>query len=366
MAVDLKQSWIDDVREPVMGDSYTWYALEPTAAKKSLVIHHSGVHSRNHEDAFSVARYHVINNGWGGIGYHFVITHDSHPNGARIQYAGDLGTWRAHVASDNPGRVGISLMGDFTQEKPGENQLRLARQLIDFLMAPNGILPSINYPSQIIGHGQIAGQATACPGWQAPWFNDWMNYLKGGSFPAHFYAAPAPAPVTPPAPPAPVEVVPTPEPVTPEWEQTWKPLREDKQILRDGAYAVDITTGKVLTQIPRNEIVKVGGYFWQGGKEYMRTVWATEAGKWNGIPIEFSETDAVPVPVIVVPGSGAPTPPPLPPSESAPNPLLEGDEFADLANAPDPRIDWWQVWVEAKEMIAVLLSPILKALGKKG
>jgi hypothetical protein len=295
--------FIEDVRDPVAGDSYSWSGIEPAAAKKSIVIHHSGVHSRNHEDAFSVANYHVNNNGWGGVGYHLVIRHDSHPKGAGVEYCGDLLTYRAHVLNNNPGRIGISLMGDLTQEKPGRNQLLLARRLIDFLLAPNNLMPSLNYYSQIIGHGMIAGQSTACPGYQAPWFHDWYDYLRSERpFPDHFYAAPAPAPqpvpvvVAPPAPPADNR---------PEWEKTWTPqIFPAKVVAVPSADVFSFPQNKVVKSLPGNELVKdIAGAFTVAGQLYYQTQYSASKGLFNGI-LATNLRDYV-EPAKPVPGVGA-------------------------------------------------------------
>lgn len=206
MAVDLAQPWIYDVRQPILGDSFNWAGTEPTAAKTSFVIHATAAKAPN-EDAFTIADYHVNTNGWGGIGVHFVCTEDGYPGkpqfglpaGAHIQYAGDLGTWRAGCANQNPGRVHIEISGLFTSGNgvPSESQLRAVRQLIDFLLAKNNILPSFNYYSQVTYHNAVPEQNTSCPGWDNPQFAEWFKYLQGGPEPSWWAQATPPAPTYP-------------------------------------------------------------------------------------------------------------------------------------------------------------------------
>ncbi len=327
MAIPLPSELVKDIRQPILGDSFAWAGLEPTAAKKSLVIHHSA--SDTNQDGFDIAAYHVNGpNQWGGIGYHFVITHDDYagrpafglPSGAQIQYVGDLLTWRAHVLNGNPGRVGICLVGNFVNGVPGREQLNKARQLIDFLMAPNEILPSINFYSQVVGHGLIAGQQTACPGYENPNFNTWFNFLKGGGFPEALYAPAQPAPLPePPAPQAPAPVVEEPGkgagtaiPITVilEQEASYVTDREDRTILRDGAFAFNTTTGAVIEGSKVNlgvtKIVNVAGYFTSNGTKYARTVYSADHGLWNGVDVTFFDAPTGyqidgPLPITVVP-----------------------------------------------------------------
>ena len=288
---------ITDLRQAILGDSFNWSGTEPAAAKKSIVIHHSAskADAPGLENAYTIAGYHVNHNGWGGIGYHFVITHDK-DGPVQIQYVGDLLTYRAHVTNQNPGRVGICLVGNFEQELPGPEQLKAARKLIDFLMAPNNILPSINYFSQVFYHNQIPQQSTGCAGWRHPQFNDWFNHLRGGTFPNHLYPTVAPAPAPAPAPkPAPVPTPapapkpapqPAPAPQAKEWERSWTPDSNvpKKIVVTAGTPVVDVTTNSVLRTLKQNEVVQdIAGYFTFNGAPYVRTQWSVANGKWNGI-----------------------------------------------------------------------------------
>jgi hypothetical protein len=329
MAISLPGELVKDIRQPILGDSFAWAGVEPAAAKKTLVIHHSA--SPTNQDGFDIASYHVNSNGWGGIGYHFVITHDDYQgrpafgleSGAQIQYVGDLLSWRAHVENGNPGRVGICLVGNFVNGVPGPEQLKKARQLVDFLMAPNEILPSINYYSQVTGHGLIEGQSTACPGYANPNFNTWMNFIKGGGFPEALYTPPAPPVQTPPPAPAPTtppaQLPPvsggmgggTNVPVKTEQEASYVVDREDRTVLREGAFAFNVQTGEVIEGSKPNlvpgKVVNVAGYFTSNGKKYARTVYSSDHNLWNGVDVTFfdapptGQVNADDLPITVVP-----------------------------------------------------------------
>lgn len=359
MPLNFQLNGMIDLRQPIQGDSFNWEAQEPAAAKKSLVIHHSA--SPLNQDAFDIAAFHVNSNKWGGIGYHFVITHDSYPGragqtpaGAQIQYAGDLLTWRAHVMNSNPGRVGICLVGNFVTGVPGPNQLRLARQLIDFLMAKNNVLPSINFYSQVTGHGLVAGQQTQCPGWQSPSFGTWFSYLTGGAFPDALYAT-APVP-TPPAP------APAPEPtpgqgsgqpsgeipvkVVPGYVATFQEIHEPRTVLRDGAYAVDVPNNVAVLEATKRHLLKgtpvdVWGYFSHNGDQYARTQYAVTHNTWTGIPLSFLQ------------------PPDVPDILDNPD-LVKQLEDGFMQLPVEQHHTFWQLLAE---LGAVTLSPVLRALG---
>lgn len=361
-----------DLRQPILGDSFGWEALEPAAAKKSVVIHHSA--SPNNQDGYDIAAYHTGHNGWGGIGYHFVITHDDYPGragatnpGAQIQYVGDLLTWRAHVLNSNPGRVGVCLVGNFENEAPGPNQLRLARQLIDYFIAKNNMLPSLNFYSQVTGHGLIPGQQTSCPGYNTPSFAAWFGYLTGGAYPESLYAPPTPPPVAQ-VPtvtvdiPAPVvtSTVPNgqtnapviPVTVTPGYVATFQEIHETRVVLRDGAYAVDAPNSRILEatrpNLHKGTPVEVWGYFSFNGDQFARTKYAVEHNTWTGIPLSFLQIPDVPDPTD--------------PLENTDLPAQLDQSAAGLSDGTQQNLR--QVLAE---LVAIVVSPLIRLLGvKKG
>lgn len=365
MPINFSLPGMIDLRSPIAGDSFGWSGLEAAAAKKSLVIHHSA--SSNNQDAFDIANYHTGHNGWGGIGYHFVITHDDYPGrvgytpaGAQIQYVGDLLTWRAHVENGNPGRVGICLVGNFMTGVPGPNQLRLTRELIDFFIAKNNVLPSINFYSQVTGHGLIPGQQTSCPGYSNSSFSAWFGHLQGGGFPDGLYApappppTPPPAPVPEPTPPVPpsssVEEVPVTVKVIPAgvvWEPIETPVAYVVQ--REGAFAKNALENTVLEATRANLTlgtrVDVAGFFTFNGERFVRTVYAATHDTWTGVPAVFFQPADVATPEI------------LEPEEDLGKTLENG--FLNLP--PDQRPTFWQLLAE---LGAITLGPVLKLLGR--
>lgn len=114
-----------------------------------LVIHHSAT-TGGSPQAF--AEYHVNNNGWPGIGYHYVIQPDG-----KIYQTQPLTKSSYHTGSgDNYRSVGICLSGDFSNKQPAPAQMNALIWLLRYLKS---ILP----PVAIVGHKDLKS-STSCPG----------------------------------------------------------------------------------------------------------------------------------------------------------------------------------------------------------
>jgi hypothetical protein len=348
MSVNLDLPGLVDIRQPIVGDSFGWAGLEPTAAKKSVVFHHSGSDAST-EDGFSIASYHFSTKEWGGIGYHFVITRSDYPGrapftspGAQIQYVGDLGTWRAHVANQNPGRVGVCFVG----MAPDQEQLKLGRQLMEYLIAPNNILPSINFMNQATVHRLVPEQSTACPGDE---YTTWLPYLQGGAWP---YAVPVP--------------VAAPAPETPEQGKGGASLpegitnlvirSEKKTVQQVGAVAVDLLTGATIeasrATLKVGDVVEVGSYVDAQGKTWARTEWSTTNSRFNGIDTVYFDLPApAPTPV--------PDPAPVDPGDK----VLDGVLAPAAATGPVEIPDLPGVWSKFLDLVASIVALIVKKKG---
>ncbi|MDP2922694.1 MAG: N-acetylmuramoyl-L-alanine amidase [Candidatus Omnitrophota bacterium] len=132
---------------------------------KYIIIHHSAT---DEGSSLSFDTYHQ-NRGWEGIGYHFVID-----NGTKGKQDGQIEVsprWLkqkngAHCNADNMNErsIGICLVGDFNSESVSEKQLDALVYLTDKLRKYYKI-PF----KRIMGHGQVRGAKTECPGKKFPW-----------------------------------------------------------------------------------------------------------------------------------------------------------------------------------------------------
>jgi len=174
-----------DIRDTIPGDSFNWSWVRPLSQVKYLAIHHSA--SPDNQTPVEIANYHINNNGWGGIGYHFCIA----KNG-EVFYVGDISTARANVANLNEQVIGICLIGNFTSGNvPSGEQLDSAHQLCDFFINNYPDLSNVSSWDSVKGHKELPGQSTTCPGDNWPGWRP--DIIQGGSS-----TGLSPTPITPP------------------------------------------------------------------------------------------------------------------------------------------------------------------------
>jgi N-acetylmuramoyl-L-alanine amidase len=140
-------------------------ALYPSSKWKYIIIHHSATDSGNANSLYDLHN----RRGFDGLGYDFIID-----NGTGSKQDGQIevsGRWvkqidGAHCLAGgmNHQGIGICLVGNFSREKLSAKQmdslLFLVNLLRDYYKIPR---------SHILGHGQVPGAATECPGLRFPW-----------------------------------------------------------------------------------------------------------------------------------------------------------------------------------------------------
>lgn len=127
----------------------------PPPVKTVFVHHAAGPHPINASAEVSLLlqydRQHRAN-GWGGIGYSFIIG----PSG-RV-YEGQGNTIGAHTAGHNSSSLGICFLGEFTDSLPLPMAMIAAADLLRHLVAVGGVAKDF----ALRGHRDVS--ATACPG----------------------------------------------------------------------------------------------------------------------------------------------------------------------------------------------------------
>ncbi len=139
--------------------------LYPNNKWRYIVIHHSATEQGNSE-AFNEAH---LKKGWQGVGYHFVID-----NGTEGKQNGQVETtprWLNQIkgahckaGSMNEEGIGICLVGNFSKDYVSRKQMDSLVYLVNELKSYYRIPKS-----RIIGHGQVPGASTECPGQKFPW-----------------------------------------------------------------------------------------------------------------------------------------------------------------------------------------------------
>ncbi|MBI5852544.1 MAG: N-acetylmuramoyl-L-alanine amidase [Planctomycetes bacterium] len=138
-------------------------SMKPMGPVHRITIHHSATACRDARTTASIAairsiqRYHQDEQGWGDIGYHFLID----PAG-RV-WTGRAVDWQgAHAGDDerNQGNVGVCLLGNYTpgdQGPPQPAQIEALAALVQQLCARHGVAAK-----DVVTHREL--KQTDCPG----------------------------------------------------------------------------------------------------------------------------------------------------------------------------------------------------------
>jgi N-acetyl-anhydromuramyl-L-alanine amidase AmpD len=147
---------------------------------QNLVIHHSAVPPTVGPQR--IAEYHVKNQDWPGIGYHFLVADDG-----IISQGNALTTVSYHAAKVNPRGVGICFLGNFQTTVPTPAQLQAGAHLVAWL------IQELNLDLEAVkGHQEF--MQTACPGNQWLKGQQWKQMLRQQVAKVQQEATPPPEP----------------------------------------------------------------------------------------------------------------------------------------------------------------------------
>ena len=132
------------------------FAEMPTKRKATnrIIIHHAGLPKDRDMTAAEIHRLHRDNNGWAGIGYHYVIRKDG-----LIERGRGWNMVGAHAYKNNDDSVGIVLTGNFNIGSPTTSQIKSLENLLTTLCGVYRLIPD---ELSVIGHRDV--NSTACPG----------------------------------------------------------------------------------------------------------------------------------------------------------------------------------------------------------
>ena len=130
------------------------FRRQPELRRKTdqIIIHHVGGTDRE-VSAATIHQWH-LQNGWVGIGYHFVIHKDG-----RVERGRPLNTVGAHCQGQNDHTIGINLTGNFDYSRPTDAQLAAAEILLSNICMIYKLDPGSR---AIFGHRDFNN--TRCPG----------------------------------------------------------------------------------------------------------------------------------------------------------------------------------------------------------
>ncbi|MFZ5391783.1 MAG: N-acetylmuramoyl-L-alanine amidase [Patescibacteria group bacterium] len=146
-----------------------WLTDMEHAGIKQIVVHHTATANDSPLDSAAIMRsmyyYHTVENGWGDIGYNYVIDQQGNIFEGR---RGGLGVVAAHAFGFNTNSVGISLIGNYMEKQPSSASLRSLEKLIAYISFQTDLDLSSTYRKNgtnyatVVGHRDV--NATACPG----------------------------------------------------------------------------------------------------------------------------------------------------------------------------------------------------------
>lgn len=205
-----------DYRDDILGDSYGWGPPVQADKVRYLAFHHSVTPQTAKDDGDwkkecdYIAKIHVQNNGWAGVGYRFIICSDG-----TVAYVGDLSHGGSAVTGNNDIIFSACFVGDFTKVLPTAAQVHSAYILAKFFIESLPQYPLLDSWEDIIGHRDAAellhllgATATTCPSpvWRtgADTLRDRIvqDRFSGYPNPQPTWALPAPVPpsIPPPVP----------------------------------------------------------------------------------------------------------------------------------------------------------------------
>lgn len=132
---------------------------------QQIILHHTATTAVATVE--SIRKYHVENNGWLDIGYHYLVDFNGNVfEGRPLDMPG------AHATGYNKTAIGIAAIGDFELFKMPELQKKGIIKLVTELMAKYNITAD-----NILLHRDV--NITACPGENFP-ADEILSALKGG------------------------------------------------------------------------------------------------------------------------------------------------------------------------------------------
>gem|GEM_PF-2030255 len=154
-----------------LGNELIW-ARRYSKKVKVIVVHHTGERETPKSNSLSgtakvraIYKGHTETNGWGDIGYHYLVDKDGKIYEGR---AGGDNVVGAHVYCANVGTISVAMIGNFQRRYPSENQLSSLRWLLieltnKYKIRPNGkTVFRGKRISTIVTHRDLA--ATQCAG----------------------------------------------------------------------------------------------------------------------------------------------------------------------------------------------------------
>ena len=132
----------------------------------SIIIHCAATKASMDIGYDEIRKWHVDQNGWDDVGYHFIIRRNGKLEKARPEgYSG------AHAPSHNSRSIGICLVGGMAEDGGPENNFTL-EQFLTLKDLVNMIMDKYSDITEILGHCDVQENKPNCPGFNV---KEWLN-----------------------------------------------------------------------------------------------------------------------------------------------------------------------------------------------
>lgn len=129
---------------------------------KCIIIHHSLSDDTKTRNWDAIREYHIHENGWSDIGYHYGVEQIN--DEVRIMIGRPLDVMGAHILGLNHKSIGICLVGNYDKKAPSKEKWTRLLSLVRKLQYRFDILST-----HVFGHGEAqkmlnASHVKSCPG----------------------------------------------------------------------------------------------------------------------------------------------------------------------------------------------------------
>ena len=132
----------------------------------SIIIHCAATKVSMDIGYDEIRKWHVDQNGWDDVGYHFIIRRNGKLEKARPEgYSG------AHAPSHNSRSIGICLVGGMADDGGPENNFTL-EQFLTLKDLVNMIMEKYSDITEVLGHCDVQENKPNCPGFNV---KEWLN-----------------------------------------------------------------------------------------------------------------------------------------------------------------------------------------------
>ena len=132
----------------------------------SIIIHCAATKASMDIGYDEIRKWHVDQNGWDDVGYHFIIRRNGKLEKARPEgYSG------AHAPSHNSRSIGICLVGGMADDGGPENNFTL-EQFLTLKDLVNMIMDKYSDITEVLGHCDVQENKPNCPGFNV---KEWLH-----------------------------------------------------------------------------------------------------------------------------------------------------------------------------------------------